>query len=826
MKNIRPDLLCASIAMALMLGAGTASANDAAGEGQDGAASTATTEQGITQLQAIEVTARGVRETLQRTPLPITAISEETIEDKGLVNLSDVANLTPGFSFKPAFGRWQEVPVVRGMSNMSPPASAEINTNASLFIDDIFVNGDMSAFDLDNISRVEVLRGPQAAAFGRSTFAGAINYITRRPGSAPGGKLTLGFGNHGQEKLGIYYSGGSDDGSFGYEASFNKRSNDSIFYNAASGRKDLGGSETFSAMGAVAWSPTENLDIVARVSKQKIRDEHVAITLIGSEQNNCYLPTPTPSTDDPDNFMVSRTKGYFCGNLPLPDEWRVYTQGFLDKGLMAGLKGESTRTSLKVDYAFDNGWTLSSTTGLNSQERYHGLDQSYDAVPALVIPAGPVNITVPGALQTFGLTRSRDWSQGLRLSSDQSLPLAGLVGAYYYEAEGRPGYSGDLSSGVPVPSDPGNTTRNQAVYGQIRWHINDKWTTSFEARYAEDKLTLDGADSKIVDGIPYTRSYLAVSRYDSFTPRWTLSYQATENINLFGLIAQGNKPGGFNSFVYDARLTDQASDELISQGLNRVDEEEVTNYELGIKSDWLDNTLRINANVYQIDWDNQGLTVSSTALQRNGTPYVNTYTVNVGETRIRGFELESHWAFAPGWLASLVYAFTDSEIRKFSSADQADLLSDANNPNPNADDPLADLAGHKSPLVPRNKATLGLSYGGELANGWGFGANWDTTYEGDRYVQVHNLAKFKASVLSNLRLSLTPSEAWRITAYVNNVFDDDSPQGGLRYLSFTAPRIMVPNPAPQTGYQSVQQRDFGVAAPMPRMYGIEVNYRF
>ena len=114
----------------------------------------------------------------------------------------------------------------------------------------------------------------------------------------------------------------------------------------------------------------------------------------------------------------------------------------------------------------------------------------------------------------------------------------------------------------------------------------------------------------------------------------------------------------------------------------------------------------------------------------------------------------------------------------------------------------------------------------EFSNGWDFDANWDTTYEGERYIQVHNLAKFGASTLSNFRLSVSPNDAWRITAYVNNVFDDDTPQGGLRYLSFSAPRISVPNATPATGRTLVQQRDFGITAPMPRMYGIEATYRF
>lgn len=96
--------------------------------------------------------------------------------------------------------------------------------------------------------------------------------------------------------------------------------------------------------------------------------------------------------------------------------------------------------------------------------------------------------------------------------------------------------------------------------------------------------------------------------------------------------------------------------------------------------------------------------------------------------------------------------------------------------------------------------------------------NWDTTYQGARYLQVHNLARFGASTRSNFRFSVSPNEAWRLTAYVNNVFDDDEAAGGIRYLSFSGPYINVSLVSPAVGRQAVQQRDFGVTAPMPRMY--------
>src|SRR5690606_38650159 len=129
------------------------------------------------------------------------------------------------------------------------------------------------------------------------------------------------------------------------------------------GRKDLGGTKTTSYMAAVAWAPTENLDLVFRAARQTTNDDHVAITMIGADKNNCYLPVPTASATDPANYMVSRSKGYYCGDLPLPQSWRINTPGFEAAGRKAGIESTAMRYSLKADYHFENGWLLSSTSG-------------------------------------------------------------------------------------------------------------------------------------------------------------------------------------------------------------------------------------------------------------------------------------------------------------------------------------------------------------------------------------------------------------------------------------------------------------------------------
>ncbi|MCD9085461.1 TonB-dependent receptor [Stenotrophomonas sp. SY1] len=811
MKNIKPDLLCSAIAMALLLCTGNAAAQDAAAASATPAASDET----VYSLDQITVTARGVAEPLQQMPLPITAMSEQTIEKKGLVDIRDIANLTPSFSFKSGYGRGFDRPVIRGMSNIQGEA------NASFFIDGIYVEGDVSSYGLENIQRVEVIRGPQSAAFGRRTFSGAINFITKRPGSDRGGKIRLGAGNYGQEEMGLFYSGGNEDGSFGYDFSLNKRGNDGVFFNQASGDKDLGGNETTSVMAAVAWSPIDQLNITARVMQQKSRDEHFPIARLGSENLNCYLPEYTgakyfglyPVLD-------SRRRGYYCGDLKAPSEYAINTKEFVAAGYFPGRKTDLLRTSLVLDYLFDNGWNFTSTSAYNDSETYSASDQDYSAIRGY-----------GGAFESFANSGIKNWSQDFRLSSDQSLPVSGMVGAYYYQQQAQPGWGGDLTGFTiggnkvvtTIPTDPDDKTTNKAIYGLINWHITDKWTTSLEGRYAWDEISKGGVDTRVLGTTTYTQAYALSETFKSFTPRWTLSYQAAENVNLYGLVSKGNKPGGFNTDVYRADFLEAERDLLIARGLETYEEEEAWNYELGIKSDWLDGTLRLNANIYQIDWTNQQLTETGPVMRKNGTLFATSYTTNVGESRIRGFELEGQWAFAHGWVASLAYSYTDAEILHFLSQDQADLFSDAKAPT--LADPAADAAGYTLPRVPKNKATLGLMYDGALGNGWEYTLNMDTTYEGRRYVQVDNLASLAPSTRTNFRFSLRPTEQWQVSAYVNNAFNDRTPEDAQRTINPDA-YIAIPAVPPLTGLAVSNLRDFGVTPSLPRMYGVEVSYKF
>ena len=135
-------------------------------------------------VDEIVVTARKRDENLQDVPLSISVLTGEQMTARGIDNNYDVAAFTPNFNTSQTLGRDNDRPVIRGMAS----AAVGGEPNASYFIDGVFVSSSIATATTDAIERVEVLRGPQSAQFGRATFSGAVNYVTRTPGPTWSGR--------------------------------------------------------------------------------------------------------------------------------------------------------------------------------------------------------------------------------------------------------------------------------------------------------------------------------------------------------------------------------------------------------------------------------------------------------------------------------------------------------------------------------------------------------------------------------------------------------------------------------------------------------------
>jgi len=802
----------------------------------------ASSQDDAVKLDDVQVTARKVVESVQRVPVPVTAFTDAEIEASGAESLADIAKQTPGFSFRQGFGREGDRPVIRGQSNIQG------NPNAAFFIDGIFVRGNISGFGLDNLERVEVIRGPQSAQYGRSTFSGAINYITRRPTNEAEGMVTMRLATDGEYELSSNVSGPIIDDKLSFSVNMRHYQFGGQFKNSVTGATDLGGQKSDSFGGALYFQPNESWDIVGRLYYGEDRDEHYAIVRQGAALNNCFLPGPGVGVNvDGRPIRPDRRRGYFCGTVQLPSSFGINTNAYEAAGFRPGLARDNFRSSVSVNYTAANDWVLSSITSLNHARALSATDQDFSAVRA-------------GAFETIDRSGSQDFSQELRLTTDTSQRLHGSAGVYFYKDEVRPGtFTGDLNACTPARrglscvtynNNIGNVT-NKAVFGSLEYAFTDQWRLTAEGRYAQDEIEQSGLSTftSFITGRPVafpSRNFNLNDTFKSFTPRLTLSYQMDDDKNFYILAAKGNKAGGFNASVEAAQLTEAARAELVTAGLRAFDEETAWTYELGMKADWFDNRLRTNVSIFRIDWQDQQLTDSRLSQRVDNTFFLNSYTTNLGESQVNGLELDATWLLSENWQARLAYTYLDAKIVDFFSADQADLfwrpevipagstaaaIAEIGARNLAAYRAAGQTAGNRLPRVPKHQVSASSTYDWTLNNGWGMYVRTDVNYEGSRFDQVHNLAETGSSTNVNFRLGLDIGNDWALAAYVTNAFQEDSIEDILRYVDpvaqfSTIAQVRVPNQPPLTGFGNLAPRDFVLTPQRERQFGLTATYRF
>lgn len=807
-------------------------------------------------LDEIVVTARRAEESLQKVPLSITAIGASDIEAAGIARVEDIAALTPGFSFRSGFGRTLERPVIRGMSNILGDA------NAAFFIDGVFVNGSISGYNIDNLERIEVIRGPQSALFGRSTFAGAINYVTRRPTDdfEAGVKATAGEFNY-QDTSG-WLSGPIVEGKLRFQVNARYLNKDGQYTNLVSGVKDLGGLRSKSFGAALDWTPTDWFDATLRVNYTVDDDELPAIIRLGDPGTgltaagvrNCWQPLPG-----------TRRRGYFCGTVPTFDFAAGNSVNYTAAGLEQGRQANLFRSSLVMNATWRD-YTFTATSSLDRISSYNAFDQDYSALRGF-----------GGAFETVNFSGTDYWSQELRVASPRSERLRWQAGVYTYEENpDTSALAGNLVAN-PIPGQPDlpavitpqardASTKNEAVFAMVEFDLLDNLTLTAEGRYAEDKIHTGGrsvftkaSNTGFVPGsysagctvanapipgnparqtLTCANSYVNDASFTNFLPRFTATWTPTAEWTFYAQYAKGNKPGGFNVDSENARIEPADRANLAALGLQTFDEEEADSFELGFKSRLFDRRLQLNTALYFIDWTSQQLTQTGPVNEEGrpvgapGQPQFGTsYIANLGQSEIRGIELEALAALSSHWTLRATYAFQDSEIKEYFSSDEADLLYGG----PYAGcvvgsqcyaDYLAagDVSGNVLPRVPKHLASVSLAANYPIGQ-WGT-LHWrtDYSYESSRFAQVHNLAETGASNIVNMRLGFE-RDAWNATLWVNNLTDDATAVDIMRTVN-PAGFLFVPAQPPLLGPAVTFERDFAVTLPDRRMYGVTLSYRW
>ncbi len=783
-------------------------------------------------LEEIVVTARKRSESLQDIPLSITAFTTESLRDQGIDNIHSLAEATAGFAMDKGFGRFFDRPVIRGQSSILG------NQNASFFVDGVFVANSIASTTIDALERIEVVRGPQAALFGRATFAGAINYITKRPSDEHEGQLNGKVGSHEDYKVSAWMSGPIVDDKLFYFIAGNwdyyggewknnlepNSANNAKFnlpflpaFQIAPTRGDtskLGTEETKDLTVKLLFEPSDNVEVTLKGSFGDVDDSHYPRTLAGRDEHNCLIPISAGGTS-PDT-----SAGWICGELEarnpntgkprlavlnIPDfvDGLVNDFGTVIEPVKPGLQRENWRFLAQMDMDMD-GWEVMARGAYNKDDETTAFDG--DTI-------GERAIFGTGLLQAAFIDDYEDYSFETRVASPADQPLRGLAGFTYYNEEH---FEKNRTIGTSFGPIPGNFddvlpvisgVENWSVYGQLEYEITDRLTFTVEGRYSEDEISAEAPATNTNESVTFT----------SFAPRFIVDYQAGDDLLLYALVSKGTKPGGFNTGLFDE--SDQTLAAARASGEIAFAEEESWNYEGGLKTTVFDGRATFNMSGYYIDWSNQALTQIIEVINRQGASVSAPILVNLGKTEIWGGEIESNWAATDNVNLGIGYGLANSTIKVFNDGQHA-LLTGIDDPDlVNG----GNVSGNQLPKQPKHTFSFNATYRDSLSNDADWFIRTDVNFESKRFTSVSALQHTGDRYQWHARLGVE-ADNWKITAYVNNILNELTPNNILRFRDYRIASGSNFCGAAVCGSSS--WRGFFFNQPRGRDFGVDLQYSF
>ncbi len=666
-------------------------------------------------LDEIIVFARKRREKIQDIPASVGILSSSMIEQSAIDGLKDVATFTANFSYDEAFGRNNlQRPVIRGMSNVFGVA------NAGFFIDGVYVQGGIASTPLFDLERVEILKGPGTALYGRSTLSGAINYITKRPGDELAGQLSATAASHNEFHLSARISGPLIEEKVGLSLSLRHYEYGGEYENTGPGGGMVGQEKTQSISGGLTFTPTENFGAYLRVYYQKDDDGHAAIALQPAAANNCFLST----------------SGYFCGEIKSPDTVALNLDVFDDPGLARDI----FRTSLIMGWELGN-YRISSISSYSKDRLKDQRDNDFLPIAAL-----------GGAFHILSDTTIKSHSQEIRVNYNDGGIFRWLAGGYYYYEKTDDSLSVPFSLRPTTTISPVARVNNYALFASLEADLTDDLTATLEMRSNWDKNSIApeiGVQS---------------ATFKSITPRFALNYKISPEARIYLTMARGTKPGGFNGDLFNSAVPE--SERVRLAEYLAYGEEKLWSYEIGAKTSWMDGGVHVNIAGFFIDWTEQQLTTSFPVVgHRRARPLIH----NAGKTEIWGFEAEIQARFNDHWNMSASYGLSNGEFKIFEDETQARLTGDGS------------VAGNRPPRAPKHSFNLSSRFVTAINDDMDFFLRGDLSYKSSRFVQVHNLATIGATTKINIHTGIEWQDV-RFTLFVKNLLDDDTPADVTRFF--------------------------------------------
>ena len=581
----------------------------------------------------IIVTAQFREQRLQDTPIAISALDAGMLEQKGATDITAAANLAPNVQLSSNAGNFGGMAAIfiRGVGQSDPHFAVE--PGVGMYVDDVYygvLTG--SIFDLLDVDRVEVLRGPQGTLAGKNSLGGSIKLFSKRPGPDSDAFVEVGYGSRNaiigraaanftivpdrlfaRISVGSKFSEGYLD-RLDYACATGNFSGGSGQVDASCKIGEQGGQEVYSARGALRWLPSETIENTLTVDIMRDRSQNPAAKLLVQSPAwagaNDYITGPEDYTNY--ETYISRPTDPFAGGTtfvmpsitPL-DVWGI-------------------SNNLSIDFGDD--LNLTSITAFRRSKAT--FSAAGDSSPATVND------------QLWSLEH-KQFTQELRLNGGIGDVADWTLGGFYYHASGISGGRVNLPGGV-APGGGGLDldilfrdpvkTESKSVFLHTVWHLLPNLNVTAAGRYTEDskkftfnRLNIDGSPHWLLGALVDLPVTYSGNRFDY---RLGLDYQWSQDFMTYAQVSTGYKGGGVNPRPY-----------FVSQALP-YQPEKLTAYEAGFKSQFLDRRVTLNAAVFFDDYkDFQATLLHCDSISPfPGAPCAQ--STNVGDAEITGAEAE------------------------------------------------------------------------------------------------------------------------------------------------------------------------------------------
>lgn len=696
------------------------------------------------ELEEVLVTARKREENLQSVAIAVSVVSAQTIADAGLVRLTDVTQLVPNMAYQENISNKATNFSLRGITSSGGLGN---DPGIGVYVDEVYVSRE-SGFNVDllDIQRIEVLKGPQGTLYGRNTAVGALNITTKKPSRELEGTVLADIGDYDYRRFGALVSGPLTETVAG-KLSVVDFERDGYLDNTYGGTVNTVDYTTW--RGQLLWAPSERLE---------------------------FLLTGDYREDESDgNNLVTRTQGE-----PLDKNYKVSIpdSGYEDV--------QARGLSLRIDYDWDS-VLLTSITSWNDLDEDYQNDQDWSPLDALT---------------GFDTRENEQWSQELRLTSLGASRLDWVAGIYFYHQEfdarqnslngpdtvyAAFGLTDLVGTGIPptsigLPVDSVEITATStiesdsyAAFANVDFELNDYWSINAGLRYSKDEKDLNYV--QVSDPLAVAFGFVPLDIKDDidddeWTPTLSLNWTPQEDMLVYAKYSRGYKAGGFNNSISS------------TASAVAFDAETLDAYELGLKSSWLNNTLRVNGAIFHMEYDDK----QESAFVA-GVGFVQT---NAGKATSDGAEFEVQYVPQENWIIYGSVGYAHAEYDEY-------II-----------DEFSDYSGNTLARAPEWTARLGSQVEWSFTDYLKGMLRVDYVYQDEFFTQARNDPFFAADTqnIVNARLRLSDADmTWQVTLWGRNLTDDDN------INTIDGPSTFF---FPTYHYSLIA----------PRTYGVELQYNF